>query len=204
MSVVKPRSYPTAWEPRNLHHILPGRSPAEFEAEGRQQASMLQPYVGDDMAVLDFGVGVGRVARHLTARRVVGVDVSRPFLVEASKHVECYHMDGLSIPLPDKSFDFVYSLMVLQHCAREDHPTILAEMGRVLTVGGNAYVQFPSATSGYYRDGPFVNVYTADEVIGLIPDGCDGWVETGRLAGYADRADADGRELILRFTRTFD
>jgi SAM-dependent methyltransferase len=201
MSVEKPASYTAEWERRGVNHILRRRTRAQFEDEGRRQAAMLQPFVDEDMTVLDFGCGVGRVARHLVAGRVVGVDVSRRFLAEAARNVECYHTDGLSVPLPDGSVDFAYSLMVLQHCARVDHPTILGEIARVLRPGGSAYVQFPNGEAGYYRDGPFVNVYTIEEVVSLVPDGCDGMVSPGRLAGYADGVDDVDRELFLRFTK---
>lgn len=201
MSVAKVASYPDDWERRGISHILRRRSREQFEAEGRHQAAVLQPLIPTGATVLDFGCGVGRVAKHVTADRVIGVDVNRRFLTEASRHIETWPTDGLTIPLPDNTVDFAYSLMVLQHCYRGDHPTILAELARVLRPGAYAYVQFPDADSGYYRPGPFVNVYTADEVAGYIPDGCTGIVTAGRLAGYADGNLTVDREHILMFTK---
>lgn len=201
MSVAEPADgYQAAWEQRDTTYILPRRTPAQYDNEGRQQAAALQPLIPDNATVLDYGCGTGRVAKHITAGRVVGVDVNHRYLTEASRHIECHHTDGLTIPLPDNTFDFAYSLMVLQHCWRGDHKTIVGEIARVLKVGGSAYIQFPDETSGYYRDGPFVNVYGPNEVASYIPEGCDGTVQPGRLAGYRDGAHTD-REHILQFTK---
>lgn len=101
---------------------------------------------------LDFGCGVGRLTRALARRcgEVVGVDVSEPMLAKATAEVPASNVRfvlnqtaGLSF-LPDRSVDFIYSNIVLQHLGRREQRRYITEFCRVLAAGGVMIFQVPS------------------------------------------------------------
>jgi SAM-dependent methyltransferase len=95
--------------------------------------------------ILDFGCGVGRVAKQLARRGAVvhAVDVS-PRMVEYCREfcrgageVRCYLCDGYTVPLPDRSMDGGYSFYVFQHMPDEEMiRSVLNDIHRVLKPGG--------------------------------------------------------------------
>jgi len=193
-------NYQQLWDGLAQHenwreYILPKRSREQFEQEGIFQAAELISYCPPFGTVVEYGVGVGRVLRHIPAKRRIGIDVSRTFLKEASKYdIEPILTEGIRIDLPSNISDFTYSLMVFQHCVKEDHPAQLKELARITK--GTMLVQFPRW--GYYRDFPGVNVYERDEI--------EAWadqlpinryeVRLGSLAAYHDGVHPD-REWFL-------
>jgi ubiquinone/menaquinone biosynthesis C-methylase UbiE len=73
---------------------------------------------------LDFGCGVGRLTRALGARfdSVVGVDISAGMIEQAERYNDAYpacafrlNTDADLCQFDSRSFDFVYSNIVLQH-----------------------------------------------------------------------------------------
>jgi SAM-dependent methyltransferase len=114
------------------------------------------PWPLNRRAALDFGCGVGRLTRALCLHfeQVEGVDIA-PSMVEAAQRLNrfpdrCrYHLnlaDDLAL-FSDGSFDFIYSTLVLQHI----HPVFarryVAEFVRLLSEGGLAMFQIPTARS---------------------------------------------------------
>ncbi|MQA62102.1 MAG: methyltransferase domain-containing protein [Actinophytocola sp.] len=102
--------------------------------------------------VLDFGCGVGRLTRALTAHTpaVVGVDIAAS-MIDAAKRINgdiegasFVHYDGRTLPFPDDSFDTVVSLIVLQHVPPAVQVAALLELNRVVRPGGHVLVQIPS------------------------------------------------------------
>lgn len=102
---------------------------------------------------LDFGCGVGRVAFGLAPhfREVVGVDVSRR-MVELARSYQAGH-DNVVFKaneradleqFGDGSFDFVLSVLVLQHVGRAEIGGYLREFLRVLRPGGRLFFQLPT------------------------------------------------------------
>jgi SAM-dependent methyltransferase len=93
-------------------------------------------------AMLDFGVGCGRVARHWAG---IDVDVHgcdyNPQLVEWCRrnlpHVTA-RANGLEPPLPydDEQFDLVYALSVFTHLTEPQQRAWMAELRRVTRPGG--------------------------------------------------------------------
>ncbi len=91
----------------------------------------------DDASVLDVGCGKGfllhEFSQALPKGKVAGIDIStyaienakeevRPFLHEAPAH---------QLPFPDKSFDYVYSILTLHNLYIQDLFQALREMERV-------------------------------------------------------------------------
>ena len=97
--------------------------------------------------VLDFGCGTGRhLVRCLNrqARALVGIDFSRPMLMQAaskSRSEEPFTLlEGSvdALPFQDSEFDVGISALVLSHCADLSLP--ISEMSRVLRQGAVALV----------------------------------------------------------------
>ncbi|MBA4135732.1 MAG: SAM-dependent methyltransferase [Opitutus sp.] len=102
---------------------------------------------------LDFGCGVGRLtqalARHFST--VVGVDIAEEMLVRARSYNR--HGDRVSYVLntrddlsqfPDQQFDFVYSLITLQHMEPVYACRYIAEFVRLAAPGGVILFQIPA------------------------------------------------------------
>ena len=110
---------------------------------------------------LDFGCGVGRLtqalARHFDA--VVGVDLSGEMIALARRHiaagarVEFVHNLRPDLRVfPDARFDFVCSLLTLQHLEPRHARFYIAEFLRVCAPGGAVLFQLPTRTKP--RDPP--------------------------------------------------
>ena len=114
---------------------------------------------------LDFGCGVGRLTQALASHfdEVHGVDIAPSMIERARSHNRCgdrctYHVndrDDLSL-FEDGAFDFVLSLITLQHMPPAHAARYLREFVRVLASGGVMVVQ------------------TAGEQISLSPGGLRG------------------------------
>ena len=99
---------------------------------------------------LDFGCGVGRLTQALAAHfdEVHGVDIAPSMIERARSHNRCgdrctYHVndrDDLSL-FDDGAFDFVLSLITLQHMPPAHATRYLREFVRVLAPGGVMVVQ---------------------------------------------------------------
>lgn len=105
---------------------------------------------------LDFGCGVGRLTRSLASRfsHCVGIDVSDEMVSRArelNKHLSnCEFLVNLSdkIPFPSQSFDFVCSIIVLQHMqTKQQIECWIREFIRVLRPGGVVVFQLPDKLS---------------------------------------------------------
>jgi SAM-dependent methyltransferase len=102
---------------------------------------------------LDFGCGVGRLSQALVPyfEEVHGVDVAPSMIKLAETYNysgnKCkYHLnevDDLSL-FPDCSFDFVFSMIVLQHIAPQYSRRYIKEFLRVLAPHGILVFQLPS------------------------------------------------------------
>ncbi len=129
-----------------------------FENAGLNDANFISQFVNHESKVLDFGCGVGRVARFLSnnVHTLYGVDISTDMLNYARKYCQdCSNTvfektNGREIPLKDNFVDFAYSLLVLQHLEKEDAFYILKEIHRILKFNGKAYLTFPNLTSAVY------------------------------------------------------
>ena len=102
---------------------------------------------------LDFGCGLGRLTQGLAAHfdRVTGVDISEAMIELARRHnrygdkVTYVHNTRPDLScFADGTFDFVYSVITLQHVAPEYSRGYIAEFIRVLAPGGVTLFQVPA------------------------------------------------------------
>ena len=145
--------------------ILTGidRQPGEWDADAFFQTGIddvarlmselnrIAPDLGHQ-AALDFGCGVGRISRALSAHfdRVVGLDVASSMIAKAQQlnraYPRCWFRVNRAARLrgvAPNSFDLVYCRLVLQHIPPPSVPRYLQELVRVLAPGGILMVQLP-------------------------------------------------------------
>jgi SAM-dependent methyltransferase len=102
--------------------------------------------LGDYRSLLDFGVGVGRLARMFKGfgGRYVGVDVDARHIDWVSESLD--YVDAIAtaprepLPFPPKSFDGVVSISVFTHMNEDDHKFYLSELVRVTKPGAYLFL----------------------------------------------------------------
>jgi SAM-dependent methyltransferase len=137
-------------------------APDEFFATGRRDVGKVLALVTDAGLrpkfgrALDFGCGVGRLTQALAGHfaEVHGLDIA-PSMLEAARKYDrgtgkcTFHLnssDDLRL-FPDGHFDFVCSLITLQHIEPRYSAAYLREMLRVLAPGGVLVFQLPTRMS---------------------------------------------------------
>ncbi len=125
-----------------------GITEEEFRESGKKAYKL---YLADDtltrdkQSILDYGCGIGRLTEFMAKdfKKVVGVDISPTMITQGRerfkdlKNVELLEIDGKTIPLPDKSINFVFSYLVFQHIkTRTVVKNAFKEIYRILTPGG--------------------------------------------------------------------
>jgi len=113
-----------------MREILTGVEDEEiFDQRGKEFADELKNFIEPNSVVLDIGCGIGRVEKFLAShcKEVHGIDVSGRMVKLAKKRLEAinnlyfYKTNGRDLSIfPDNKFDFVFSIIVLQHLAKED------------------------------------------------------------------------------------
>ena len=177
--------------------------PKDFFATGETEINhLLQELKGKGHAVpkgvaLDFGCGVGRLTQALAAHfeTVHGIDIS-PSMIEHANRLNRYpekvqyHVNGGNRleAIEDRSVDFIYSNIVLQHIEPRFSKVYVQEFMRVLRPGGLAVFQmiratlprklFPESLVVAYRNmkhkgKPYFGMFGVPEkeIIGIIEEG---------------------------------
>ena len=161
---------------------------AEFFSTGEDEVAELRVRLSDlglpDTfgSALDFGCGLGRITRALRVccSEVVGVDVSEGMIRQAQAYtptcdfVHNPHND-LRMFLSNR-FDLVFSRRVLQH-QRSDKliTSYVAELVRVMKVGGLAIFQIPCHISFLHRLQPRRRIYELLRPMGIRAKSLYGW-----------------------------
>ena len=103
-----------------------------------------------DKTVLDFAcnTGYGTEILSKTAKRVVGVDVSKKAISTARKQyshpgIDFQLIDGKQLPFSDNDFDIVTNFQIIEHIV--DYNVYLNELKRVLSPLGAAIFTTPNA-----------------------------------------------------------
>jgi len=103
--------------------------------------------LGEGSVVLDFGCGVGRMAKELIERRgcfVLGVDLARNMRQLAPGYVDSARFSVVSPPVLDAliahgfSADLALAVWVIQHAARPEQE--IARLVRAVAPGGGVFV----------------------------------------------------------------
>jgi len=135
-----------------------GWDPEEFFATGVKEVGELMAHaalLNVEMArerALDFGCGVGRLTQGLCQYfdEVVGIDISRR-MIDLARRYNRYgdrcryfvNAKGDLRQFSDRSFDFVVSMITLQHIPPEHTVRYIEEFLRVLRRGGFLVFQMP-------------------------------------------------------------
>lgn len=142
----------------------------------------LAPRETEGLRGLDLGCGHGHHCRALRGAgvRVVGVDPA----VRSAQHagrlaVPVAAADGLALPFPDQSFDFVYAIGVIHHIDPRDRCRVMAEIRRVLSPGGCFLLHETNPRNPLFR---FYMGYLFP-VLKQIDEGTEQWLEPDELAG---------------------
>lgn len=108
-------------------------------------------------SALDFGCGVGRLTLALAShfQQVSGVDIAESMIELANRYNKyperCKYFvntkDDLSL-FGERSFDFIYTIIVLQHMRQEYAKSYIAEFVRLLKPAGVAVFQMPAKYTG--------------------------------------------------------
>jgi len=125
---------------------------------------------------LDYGCGVGRLSRALSApfQQVLGIDMSEAMLAEA-RHANadieniqflCNNGENL-VAIPDGTVDFIYSNIVLQHAPRKVQRLLVQEFFRVLRPGATLVFQTPSHPNIRTVSG-FFHLFLSNRVMNIV------------------------------------
>ena len=152
-----------------IDFILPKRTEQEFWDEGQAQAYEIANLFSKDNVILEYGCGVGRVLKYLTAKEKHGADTCSKFIsLIDQKDIITHLTDGKFPFIDDDYFDFIYSLMVFQHNSKDTHFQILSTLYKCLKHNGKIYIQFPQNPNEYYKQTSFVNLYDKKELVNLF------------------------------------
>lgn len=125
----------------------------EKDKVAREVVTDFKKRVGDPRgkSMLDFGFGNGQYAAAFAeaGASVSGVEVNQVLVDLACESVHAQGLsvdlrlyDGVTLPFPNNSFDYAYSLSVLEHVS--DLRSSLTEIARVLKPGGKFYLSIPN------------------------------------------------------------
>jgi ubiquinone/menaquinone biosynthesis C-methylase UbiE len=137
--------------------------PEDFFKTGENKIAQLFEFLNDNGisvtadSAMDFGCGIGRLTQALASRfnYVAGVDIAESMIKlanEYNKHGDkCRYFlntkDDLSL-FHDKSFDFIYTIIVLQHMRPAYAKSYIKEFVRLLKPNGVCTFQVPSRFVG--------------------------------------------------------
>ena len=104
------------------------------------------PGDGEGLRFLELGAGTGRLTKFMSLAfpkaKIIATDVSSPYLQKARENLKDFsRVDFLQamaeeIPLPDGSFDVVYSCFLFHELPLEIRKRVLTESFRLLKAGG--------------------------------------------------------------------
>ena len=105
--------------------------------------SQILPFIQKGRSVLDFGAGRGTFANRIGQHIVCVEPDVRAAAQISDKHTILSELDGL----PEKSFDLIYSINVLEHL--EDDRAALNQMASLLKTSGRLYLFVPARNELY-------------------------------------------------------
>lgn len=176
-----------------------------FGEEGPYREALPATVPFEPACILDVACGTGESTlgwhRRFPEADIIGVDVSPYMLVVAERKardipnvdVRCANAEAL--PFEDGSFDVVTASLLFHELPAEVSPVVLAEMRRVVRLGGWVAVAEPYRVGGAaLKPIPFPEPYLRDY---LQTD----WDEAFRAAGFADVRVIDHENGWIRSAR---
>lgn len=141
-------------------------------------------------AMLDFGAGIGNSLPHLArvfpSARLTGLDVSEKSLAVAEKRfpglADLVRYDGGAPPLPEASFDLIFSACVFHHIDETEHVGLLTSLRKLLKPGGVLAIYEHNPVNPVTRY--IVATCPFDENAVLIPGG--EFASRQKAAGFKD------------------
>ena len=126
---------------------------------------LILPWCRPNAKVLDFGCGVGRIAKHVApaSGRMVCADISTGMLRRARRRLQAFsNVEFVRVgrrrlgDLSATRFDVIYSIGVLHHIHKEDIIWLLREFRQLLNPGGAMVINVPNLLDPQKLDN-FVN-----------------------------------------------
>jgi SAM-dependent methyltransferase len=112
----------------------------------------VKEYLSENSAVVEIGCGEGYGTNYLSpyVKYIIGLDVDENIIHYASEKYgseNCFFTlyDGSKIPDDDHTYDVVISFQVIEHV--QDDTGYLAEIHRILKIGGRCILTTPNRTS---------------------------------------------------------
>lgn len=110
-----------------------------------------------ESTVLDFGCGLGRIGARFVENNqpYIGVDISRPHLMQAEQYFSEMNFQNYEFILLEDFLqraeiaDLVFSLIVLQHNPPPVIALLIEQMCKALRPGGTVIFQVPTRLNGY-------------------------------------------------------
>jgi 2-polyprenyl-6-hydroxyphenyl methylase / 3-demethylubiquinone-9 3-methyltransferase len=177
---VRPRNDPRQYDDLAGEWWLPRGEFAMLNWISAARVRHIPPARGSSALLLDVACGGGLLAPHLAGLGYthVGVDLSASAVAQASDHgVTGVRGDVTRLPFRDATFDVVVAGEILEHVA--DLPAIVAEVCRVLRVGGTLVIDTIANTWW----GRFSSITVAER----LPAGPPARLHDGSL--FVDRAE---------------
>lgn len=117
-----------------------------------ERLTLLQPYLGPNIAYLEIGPGDCALAIAVAprVRKVYAIDVSEEMGVglKLPENLERVISDGSSVPVAPNSIDVAYSDQLMEHLHPDDAPEQLRNIYNALAPGGTYLCITPNSFSG--------------------------------------------------------